>query len=63
MKDLLIRIRAFLESVPYTLLAVPLRVAVGAIFWLSALTKLANWDSALQLFRDEYRVPLLPPEL
>ena len=26
------------------------------------MTKLDNWDSALQLFRDEYRVPLLPPE-
>ncbi|MEO8921745.1 MAG: DoxX family protein [Caldimonas sp.] len=62
MKDLLIRIRAFLQSVPYTLLALPLRVGVGAVFWLSGMTKLANWDAALQLFRDEYRVPLLPPE-
>ncbi len=27
------------------------------------MTKLANWDAALELFRDEYRVPLLPPEI
>ena len=62
MKYLLIRIRALLESVPYTLLALPLRVGVGAVFWLSGMTKLDNWDSALQLFRDEYRVPVLSPE-
>ncbi len=27
------------------------------------MSKLANWDTALELFREEYRVPLLPPEL
>ena len=26
------------------------------------MTKLANWDTALALFTDEYQVPLLPPE-
>ena len=25
--------------------------------------KLINWDSTLMMFRDEYRVPLVPPEL
>jgi putative oxidoreductase len=63
MKDLLVRTRAFLEAVPYTLLALPLRVGVAAVFWLSGTTKLSNWNSALELFRDEYRVPLLPPDL
>ena len=27
------------------------------------MTKLANWDTAIALFTDEYKVPLLPPEL
>jgi putative oxidoreductase len=27
------------------------------------MTKLANWDTAVALFVDEYKVPLLPPEL
>jgi putative oxidoreductase len=27
------------------------------------MTKLANWDAALALFTDEYKVPLLPPEV
>ncbi|HDR9482345.1 TPA: DoxX family protein [Burkholderia aenigmatica] len=53
----------WLERVPYWLLAIPLRLAVATIFWNSAMAKLANWDVALDLFRDEYRLPLLPPEV
>ena len=52
-----------LEAVPYTLLALPLRVGVAAVFWNSAQTKLANWDTTIELFTDEYKVPLLPPVL
>jgi putative oxidoreductase len=52
-----------LDRVPYTLLALPLRVAVAVIFWNSAMAKLANWDTTIALFTDEYQVPLLPPEL
>jgi putative oxidoreductase len=53
----------WLESVPYAFLAIPLRLAVSTVFWNSAMTKLANWDTAVALFADEYKVPLLPPEL
>ena len=63
MIDLLARIRRWLEAVPYALLALPLRLAVATVFWNSGMTKLANWDTAVALFTDEYRVPLLPPEL
>jgi putative oxidoreductase len=59
----LLRIRAALESVPYWVLALPLRLAVATVFWNSGTAKLASWDTTLQLFADEYRVPLLPPEL
>ncbi len=52
-----------LESVPYAFLAIPLRLAVATVFWNSAMTKLANWETAVALFADEYKVPLLPPEL
>ncbi|RDK03554.1 DoxX family protein [Paraburkholderia lacunae] len=57
------RLVRWLERVPYALLAIPLRIAVATVFWNSAMTKLANWEAALALFRDEYRLPLLPPEL
>ena len=52
-----------LDRVPYALLAIPLRLAVATVFWNSAMTKLADWNAALSLFEDEYKVPLLPPEL
>jgi putative oxidoreductase len=52
-----------LDSVPYTLLALPLRVGAAAVFWNSAQAKLANWETTIELFTEEYKVPLLPPEL
>lgn len=57
------RLVRLLDRVPYTLLAIPLRIAVATVFWNSAMAKLANWDAAVELFREEYRLPLLPPEL
>jgi putative oxidoreductase len=54
---------ALLDRVPYTLLALPLRAGAAAVFWNSAMTKLANWDTTIELFTDEYKVPLLPPEV
>ena len=59
----LLRIRAALEAVPYAFLALPLRFAVATVFWNSGTTKLASWDTTLALFRDEYRVPVIPPEI
>jgi len=53
----------WLDSIPYTLLAIPLRLAVAIVFWNSGTTKLANWDATIQLFAEEYHVPVLPPEL
>ena len=59
----LLRLRALLDAVPYALLAVPLRFGVAWIFWSSAQVKLINWQRTIDLFAEEYRVPLLPPEL
>lgn len=53
----------WLDGIPYSLLAIPLRLALANVFWSSAMVKLASWDTAVALFRDEYRLPLLPPEL
>ncbi|MBX6329098.1 MAG: DoxX family protein [Pseudolabrys sp.] len=53
----------WLNQIPYAVLALPLRFAVATVFWNSAMTKLANWDTTISLFTDEYKVPLLPPEL
>ena len=53
--------------VSHGLLALAARVAVASIFFFSGRTKVDGLltvnDNAYVLFRDEYKVPLLPPEL
>ena len=39
------------------------RLYVGNVFISSGLTKLRDWDITLALFTDEYKVPLLSPEV
>ena len=53
----------WLDRIPYTLLAIPLRLAVAIVFWNSAMAHLASWDTTLYLFASEYKVPVLPPDL
>jgi putative oxidoreductase len=52
-----------LNRVPYTVLALPLRVGAAAVFWLSAQAHLASWDTTLEQFAEDYKVPLLPPDI
>ncbi|MGH8789629.1 MAG: DoxX family protein [Cupriavidus necator] len=56
------RVLAWLDRFPHTVLAIPLRLALATVFWNSAMAKLANWESALYLFREDYNVPLIPAE-
>jgi putative oxidoreductase len=56
------RMLQWLDRIPYAVLAVPLRFAVATVFWNSAMAKLANWDTTISLFTDDYQVPILPPE-
>ncbi|CAN5267596.1 DoxX family protein [soil metagenome] len=46
-----------------SLMSLAIRLYIGWQFFKSGLTKVADWSSTLALFRDEYKVPLLPPEL
>ncbi|HVO48771.1 MAG TPA: DoxX family protein [Steroidobacteraceae bacterium] len=39
------------------------RYYVGWQFWKSGLLKVTSWSSTLELFRSEYHVPVLPPEI
>ena len=53
--------------VTHDVLALAARIALAAIFFLSGRTKVDGFltvtDSAYTLFRDDYKVPLVPPEL
>ena len=39
------------------------RLYVAQVFFASGLTKIRDWDITLLLFTEEYKVPLLSPEL
>jgi putative oxidoreductase len=53
--------------VPDDLLALACRVGIAATFFLSGRTKvtglLSVTDGAVELFRSEYKLPLVPPEI
>jgi putative oxidoreductase len=53
----------WLDRVPYSLLAIPLRLAVATVFWNSAMAHLANWQTTIELFETDYSLPFLPPHL
>jgi putative oxidoreductase len=46
---------------PLGLLA--LRLYVSSVFFRSGWIKISDWSSTLALFHDEYKVPVLPPDL
>ncbi len=45
-----------------SLVSLAIRWFVGWQFFKAGLTKIADWSVTLALFRDEYQVPVLPPE-
>lgn len=55
-----------LEKIPYSLLALMARIPIAAAFWQSGQTKVNGFglsDSAVFLFQDEYRLPLIDPTI
>jgi putative oxidoreductase len=53
----------WLAGLPLSILQTLARFAVAGVFFRSGMVKIANWDLTVQLFQDEYRLPLLPPDL
>jgi len=51
----------------HDLIAIAARLGIGAVFWLSGRTKVEDWltlsDNAVALFADEYKLPLVAPQL
>jgi putative oxidoreductase len=57
---------AGLSSIPYWFLALLTRISIAAVFWRSGQTKVDGWhlsNSAIDLFRYEYKLPLIDPVL
>ena len=58
--------RVLAERIPFSLPALATRLSIAAIFWRSGQTKVSGFairEETFVLFREEYKVPLLPPEL
>jgi putative oxidoreductase len=57
------RIVRWLDGLPIAVAEIFLRAGPALVFWRSGQQKLASWDTTVLLFKEEYRVPVLPPEL
>jgi putative oxidoreductase len=60
---LYLKMLTLLEKVLLPILILLMRIWVAKIFWLAGLLKISNWESTISLFEDEYKVPVMPPEL
>jgi putative oxidoreductase len=57
---------ARLDRIPHSVTALFARVFPAAVFWQSGQTKLEGWhvsESAVFLFQEEYRLPLIDPAM
>lgn len=66
MNPALRRIYDLFEAIPHDLIAVVGRISIGTVFWRSAMTKIDGWSikpSTFYLFENDYRLPLIPPEI
>ena len=65
-RDTLEKGRSLAERIPYSFIALASRIAVADVFWRSGQTKVSGFsirEETFYLFREEYKVPLLPPDL
>ena len=60
--NLVLRLIGWLDGAGHAL-DLGIRLYMADVFFRSGLVKIRNWDGTLYLFANEYRVPLLPPEL
>lgn len=53
-----------MEMIPQAVVSTVARLGIAGVFWLSGQTKVSGFglsDSVVDLFRDEYRLPLIDP--
>jgi len=50
-----------LERFPLSIIQLAMRIGVGSVFFNAGLLKYNSWEFTVQLFRDEYKVPVLDP--
>lgn len=63
MRTTFVAVRQWLERLPLSIIQLAMRIGVGAVFFKAGLLKYNSWEFTVQLFRDEYKVPLLDPAI
>lgn len=66
MKAILERATEFFERIPHEFIAIVARIAIATVFLRSGLTKVEGWalkPSTFFLFKNEYNLPVIPPEV
>jgi len=56
------KITQTLGRFPLAIVQLLFRLAVASVFLKAGLNKIASWELTVQLFQDEYKVPVLPAE-
>ena len=54
---------SLLERFPLAVIQLIFRLAIASVFLKAGLNKWASWETTVQLFADEYKVPVLSPDL
>ena len=65
MRDMIETTVTKFRAIPQDLISYIARVGIGTTFFRSGMLKLDRWadGNTLTLFREEYRLPLIPPEI
>jgi putative oxidoreductase len=58
-----VAVRTFAGKLPLSLFLLAIRIGLGMEFFNSGRLELRTWEFTVKLFSDEYRVPLLDPEV
>lgn len=64
--DLMEKGRDLADRIPQSLILLAARIAIANVFWRSGQTKISGFsirEETFFLFREEYKVPVLPPDL
>ena len=56
-------IARWVERFPLAVCQLLFRLAIAGVFFRAGLTKITSWEPTVALFRDEYKVPVLSPEI
>jgi putative oxidoreductase len=56
-------LRGRLDAFPQPALQLLMRFSIFWVFWRSGMLKAANMEQAVMLFREEYMLPILPPDV